>query len=223
MDPQMPKSAYAQSVGFLILAAVALFGSAGTIAIAGFWLYLAILAAVTVTSLLIIDADLISERMRPGGRRPPLGLRLVAAVPFLHWIVAGLDRGRLHWSDGVAPWLQAAGLIAVALGFALFVWAMAVNRFFSSVARIQADRGQRVISTGPYGWVRHPGYAGAVLFILGSGLALGSWLAAAFLVVVAMPLLFRRAIREDRLLHAELPGYRNYASGVRWRVLPGIW
>jgi protein-S-isoprenylcysteine O-methyltransferase Ste14 len=223
MDRQMPISAYVQSAVFFFLAAVALFGSAGTIAIPSFWLYLAILSAVTAASLLILDPDLIRERMRPGGRSPPIGLRLVGVVPFLQWIIAGLDRGRLHWSDGVPPWLQAAGLIAVAGGFALFFWAMAVNRFFSSVARIQADRGQHVISAGPYGWVRHPGYAGAILLILGSGLALGSWLAAAVLVVLGMPLLFRRAIWEDRLLTAELPGYRDYANRVRWRVLPGIW
>jgi protein-S-isoprenylcysteine O-methyltransferase Ste14 len=219
----MPISAYLQSAVFLILAAVALFGSAGTIAIAGFWLYLALLAAVTAASLLILDPDLIRERMRPGGQRPPLVLRLVAVVPFLHWIMAGLDRGRLHWSDGVPVWLQAAGLMGVACGFALFFWAMSVNRFFSSVARIQADRGQHVITAGPYGLVRHPGYSGAILLILASGLALGSWIAATFVVVLGIPLLFRRAVREDGMLNAELPGYRAYANRVRWRVLPGIW
>lgn len=216
-------SAYVQSAIFLILAAVILFGSAGTLAIASFWLYLAIFLAVTIASLGILDPDLIRERMRPGGKPPPLELRLVGLVPLMHWIIAGLDRGRLHWSDGVAPWPQAFGLVAVACGFALFLWAMAVNPFFSSVARIQAERGQRVITSGPYGFVRHPGYSAAVLLILCSGVALGSWLAAAMLIITGMPLLSYRAVTEDRLLHAELPGYADYASRVRWRVLPGIW
>ncbi|MGD0026125.1 MAG: isoprenylcysteine carboxylmethyltransferase family protein [Xanthobacteraceae bacterium] len=219
----MPISAYVQSAVFLVLAAVALFACAGTLAIAGFWLFLAILAGVTGASLAILDPDLIRERMRPGGRRAPLGLRLVGLIPLLQLIIAGLDRGRLHWSDSVPPWLQGAGLAAVAGGFALFLWAMAVNPFFSSVARIQAERGQHVIAAGPYRFVRHPGYSGAILLILASGLALGSWLATAFVVVLGMPLILHRTITEDRLLHAELAGYRDYAGRIRWRVAPGIW
>jgi protein-S-isoprenylcysteine O-methyltransferase Ste14 len=174
----MPIPAYIQSTIFLILAAVALFAAAGTVAILGFWLYLAILAAIIVASLLALDPDLLRERMRPGGQRPPLALRLFTIVMFLHWIVAGLDRGRFHWSDGVPPWMQAIGLIALAAGYVLCFWAMAVNRFFSSVVRIQSDRGQHVVASGPYAYVRHPGYLAGIVIILASGLALGSWLAA---------------------------------------------
>ena len=85
----MPVSAYVQSAIFLILAAVSLFAAAGTIAILGFWLYLAILAAIIVASLLALDPGLLRERMRPGGQRPPLGLRLFTIGMFLHWIVGG--------------------------------------------------------------------------------------------------------------------------------------
>jgi protein-S-isoprenylcysteine O-methyltransferase Ste14 len=191
-------SAYLQSALFLVLAAVALFASAGTVAILGFWVYLSILAAIILASLLALDPGLLRERMRPGGKRPPLALRLFTIVLFLHWIVAGLDRGRFHWSDNVPPWAQAAGLIVFAAGFALCFWAMAVNRFFSSVVRIQAERGQYVVTTGPYAYVRHPGYLAGILIMVASGPALGSWL-------------------------AELPGYRDYANRVRWRLLPGIW
>jgi protein-S-isoprenylcysteine O-methyltransferase Ste14 len=219
----MPRSAYTQSAIFLVLAAAALFGSAGTFALPGFWIYLAILAAVTVASLATLDPDLIRERMRPGGKRPPLGLRLVGIIPFLHWIAAGLDCGRLHWTDSVPVWFQAAGLAATACGFGLFFWAMTVNPFFSSVARIQAERGQSVVTKGPYGFVRHPVYAAAFLLILGSGVALDSWLAEAMLAVVGIPLLVYRLVTEDRLLKRELPGYRDYASRVRWRVVPGLW
>jgi protein-S-isoprenylcysteine O-methyltransferase Ste14 len=219
----MPVSAYFQSVLFLVFAAVALFASAGTLAILGFWLYLAIFATIILASLLELDPGLLRERMRPGGKRPPLALRLFTIVLFLHWIVAGLDRGRFHWSDNVPPWAQAAGLIVFAAGFALCFWAMAVNRFFSSVVRIQAERGQYVVTTGPYAYVRHPGYLAGILIMVASGPALGSWLAAVLLVVSGLPFLLHRAITEDRVLRAELPGYRDYANRVRWRLLPGIW
>ena len=129
----------------MAVAAVALFASAGTVAIVGFWLYLAIFAVVVAASLVWLDPGLLRERMRPGGKRPPLGLRLFTLVLVAHWIVAGLDRGRFHWSDSVPPWLQGLGLTGVAGGYALCLWAMAVNRFFSSVIRIQSDRGQFVV------------------------------------------------------------------------------
>ena len=219
----MPVSVYFQSMLFLIFTAVALFASAGTLAIPGFWLYLTILAAIILASLLVLDPGLLRERMRPGGKRAPLALGLFTIVLFVHWIVAGLDRGRFHWSDSVPPWLQALGLIAVAGGYALCFWAMAVNRFFSSVVRIQAERGQYVVTAGPYAYVRHPGYLAGILIMVASGPALGSWLAAALLVISSLPFLLHRAITEDRVLRAELPGYSDYASRVRWRLLPRIW
>jgi len=219
----MPVSAYVQSAVFLVVAGLALFQSAGTVAIIGFWIYLAINVAVFVASLLALDPALFRERMRPGGKRPPLGLQLFTLVLVLHWIVAGLDRGRFHWSDGVPAWLRAAGLIVLAAGYALCFWAMLENRFFSSVIRIQSDRGQYVVTTGPYAFVRHPGYTAGILIILASGVALGSWSATALLVVVSLPFLLYRAITEDRILQAQLLGYSDYATGVRWRLLPGIW
>jgi protein-S-isoprenylcysteine O-methyltransferase Ste14 len=99
----------------------------------------------------------------------------------------------------------------------------ASNRFFSSIIRIQTDRGQYIVDTGPYAVIRHPGYLGGIVFMLASGPALGSWLAGAFLVIMSLPFLLRRAINEDRILKADLPGYRDYATRVRWRLLPGVW
>lgn len=219
----MPVAAYVQSALFIPLAALALFASAGTLAIPEFWVYLATLIAIIVVSFLWIDPDLARERMRPGGKKPPTALWLVSGILFAHWIVAGLDRGRYHWSDTVPIWLQAAGLIAVAAAYAFCLWAMHENPFFSSVVRIQTDRGQHVISTGPYAVIRHPGYLAGIVVMVASGIGLGSWLATALLAVTTLPFLLYRAITEDRVLQAELPGYRDYAARVRWRLCPGIW
>jgi protein-S-isoprenylcysteine O-methyltransferase Ste14 len=219
----MPISAYFQSALFLISAAAALFASAGTVAIVAFWIYLAILSAVFAASFAMLDPGLLRERMHPGGQTPPLGLKLFTIVLLLHLIVAGLDRGRLHLSDGVPPWFQAAGLAVLAAAYALVLWAMRANRFFSSVVRIQNDRGQYVVTTGPYAYIRHPGYAAGSVIVLASGVALGSWLAAALLVITSLPFLLYRAITEDRVLLAGLPGYGEYVRRVRWRLAPGVW
>jgi protein-S-isoprenylcysteine O-methyltransferase Ste14 len=219
----MPASAYIQSVAFLVLTAVALFASAGTVAILTYWIYLAIFAAVFVASFLWLDPDLARERMRPGGKKPPLTLRLISGGLFVHWIIAGLDHGRFHWSDTVPARLQWTALIALAAGYAFCLWAMRVNRFFSSIVRIQNDRGQVVITTGPYAIIRHPGYLAGIIIMIASGPALNSWIATTMLMVCALPFLLHRVITEDRVLLAELPGYRDYAERVRWRLLPGIW
>ena len=99
---------------------------------------------------------------------------------------------------------------------------MHVNRFFSSVVRIQHERGHYVVTAAPYRWVRHPGYAGAILATVTSGVALGSWLSLA-VAVLAVPLILWRTIGEDRLLRDQLPGYRDYAAQVWYRLIPGLW
>src|SRR5262245_49194806 len=220
---RMPASAYLKAGSFVVAAAIALFAAAGTVAIAGFWAYLAIFAVVMIVSFAALDPDLLRERVRPGGKKPPLALRVFSIVLFMHCIVAGLDRGRFHWSDDVPGWLQGVCLFMVGSGYALALWAMRVNRFFSSVIRIQTDRGQHVVTTGPYAFVRHPGYTAGILIIVASGLALGSWLAAALVVIFSLPFLLHRAITEDRILQIELTGYSDYAARVRWRLVPGIW
>ncbi len=219
----MPSSAYIQSALFLLIAAVALFVSAGTIAIFNFWLFLAIQLAGIVASFVLLPPDLVRERMRPGGQKPPLGLRLSVVVLLAALVIAGLDRGRFHWSDDVPPWLQGLSLIGLAASYAFVFWAMTVNRFFSSIVRIQADRGQHVVASGPYAYIRHPGYLGGIVIVLCSGPTLCSWLATAIFVIFGLPFLVYRAVTEDRVLRAELPGYEAYAGRVRWRLVPGIW
>jgi protein-S-isoprenylcysteine O-methyltransferase Ste14 len=210
-----------QTALMLVLLAAALFVPAGTLRIPEFWLYLAINGAVMFGSLLWLPADLLEERARPGGK--PLGSAYipVALVPFIHWVVAGLDR-RFHWTDTVPFWLQGVGFALVISGFALFFWGRSVNRFFSSVPRIQTERGHHVVTDGPYRYVRHPGYTGAIAITLGSGFALGSWLSA-LVFTPALAMLLYRTLKEDAQLKAELPGYKEYAARVRWRWFPGVW
>lgn len=219
----MPISAYIQSLVFFILAAVALFASAGTVAIPTYWVYLAIFGAVFVGSFLWLDPGLARERLRPGGKRQPLALQLFSGILVAHWVIAGLDHGRFHWSDDVPTWLQWTSMAALAGAYALCLWAMHVNRFFSSIVRIQNDRGQVVVSTGPYAVIRHPGYLAGIVVMVASGLALGSWIAAGILMIFSLPFLAYRVVSEDRVLRAELPGYGDYAERVRWRLLPGLW
>ena len=219
----MSISAQARTALFLVGAGVLLFGSAGTFLIPAFWLYLAILTAVFIVSFVMLDPELLHERMRPGGNPLPFGVMLATLVFSLHWVVAGFDRGRFHLSDTVPLPLQAVGFFVFAAGQVLAFWAMRVNRFFSSIVRIQSDRGQYVVTAGPYAFVRHPGYAAGILVIAASGIALGSWFAVAFVLAANVPFILRRLIVEDRVLRAQLAGYEDYAERVRWRLLPGIW
>jgi protein-S-isoprenylcysteine O-methyltransferase Ste14 len=211
-----------QSLVFVIVQAATLFGAAGRIDIIEFWVYVAILAAVSALSLIVLDPDLMQERMRPGGRRVGLRFLPVVIVMFLHWAVAGLDRGRLHLSDTVPPGLEAVALTLFASAWIVFVWAMYVNRFFSPIPRIQSERGHAVITAGPYRFLRHPGYTAALLAAATSGIALGSWIST-FIAPIALILLLRRTTVEDRMLQRDLPGYADYAARVRYRLVPGIW
>jgi protein-S-isoprenylcysteine O-methyltransferase Ste14 len=136
-------------------------------------------------------------------------------------IVAGLDH-RFGWSPVFPLWIIVLGIILITLGYAFSMWALVENRFFSSVVRIQADRGHVVCDSGPYRIVRHPGYAGYILPLLGIVLALGS-LWTLIPATVALVIAVIRTALEDRTLQEELPGYQEYAQRVRYRLFPGIY
>lgn len=211
-----------QSLGLYAFIAVLLFGCAGRFDIAPFWEYLVTCTVSFTVAACVIDPELLQERVRPGGQ--PLKFRYYALLlpPIVHWCIAGLHVGRFHWSDSVPPALQIVGLAVFALAIALFIWAMRINRFFSSVIRLQEDRGHALVTDGPYRWVRHPGYIAGLLICLASGIALGSWLSL-LLAMVCVPLLLRRTVAEDRFLKTNLKGYSAYADAVRYRLVPGIW
>lgn len=137
------------------------------------------------------------------------------------FVVAGLDH-RFAWSPHFPTWLNILGLALASAGYAFGGWALVENRFFSAVVRIQSERGHSVCDTGPYGIVRHPGYSGNVLPPFAMALALDSaWTLIPATVAVVVTVV--RTALEDRTLQEELPGYREYADRVRYRLIPGIY
>jgi protein-S-isoprenylcysteine O-methyltransferase Ste14 len=136
-------------------------------------------------------------------------------------LVAGLDE-LFGWSPFFSLPIKILSLIIILAGYTISSYALIENRFFSGVVRIQTDRGHQVVSSGPYQWVRHPGYAGALLVYLVTPLLLDSgwaYLPGLFLTV----LLFIRTALEDQTLQDELEGYQDYTKRVRYRLIPGIW
>jgi protein-S-isoprenylcysteine O-methyltransferase Ste14 len=136
-------------------------------------------------------------------------------------LVAGLD-ARLGWSPAFSMPLKIASLAIILAAYALSSYALIENRFFSGMVRIQTDRGHQVVSGGPYRWVRHPGYAGALLSYLATPLFLDSRWAFLPVLLLAIALVIRTNL-EDRALQDELEGYRDYTRRVRYRLLPGVW
>lgn len=141
--------------------------------------------------------------------------------PLFSWLVAGLDK-RFGWSPDLPDGVQIAALGLIQLGSLLGIWAMLKNRFFSSRVRIQTDRGHTVVRKGPYRFVRHPGYAGGLISWLAAPVFFSSYWVIIPMVLVIIASLIRTAL-EDRTLMEELPGYKEYAREVKYRLVPGIW
>jgi protein-S-isoprenylcysteine O-methyltransferase Ste14 len=214
-------------VVFFIVTAVALFLPAGTLAWRNGWLFMAVIsvAVASVTFGIFRDSpELLRERRTAAKEAKPWDRALVplmSGLPFVAVIVAGLGK-RLHWASPFPEWSAWVAFAAMAMGAALTYWGMKSNRFFSSYVRIQTDRGHQVVEDGPYAYVRHPGYAGTILFTLGTPILLDS-LPAFGLAVVTTLIIVARTFLEDRTLQQELPGYRKYAQTVRYRLMPLVW
>jgi protein-S-isoprenylcysteine O-methyltransferase Ste14 len=202
---------------------VAIFVAAGRWDLPFVWACLGIYAAFVVLLMVKMDPDLRRERMNPGPGGKDRKLRsLLLPIILGQWVLAGLDVGRFHWSDTVPAWLRMTALVLFAAALGLTSWTMNTNRFFSPVIRIQRERGHHLITTGPYRYIRHPGYLAAVISWVFGSFALGSWWAMVPAGVCIL-ILLRRTIIEDRFLHAELAGYAEYARTVRYRWVPGVW
>ena len=210
-------------ITYLVLAAI-LFISSGYLNWIWAWAYLGLGLGILVVNAAILPAELIAERGQPrdNAKRWDRVLTTLAGLPTLGApIVAGLDN-RFGWSPQLAPAIHLVGLALFVLGQGLFSWAMASNKYFSTLVRIQTDRGHAVATNGPYRYVRHPGYTGYIVSFVGMSLALGSLWAIIPSGLLACLLIVRTAL-EDRTLQDELSGYRDYAQRVRYRLLPGIW
>jgi len=213
--------------GSLAFFAALLFVPAGRLDWLAAWLYLGVVTANGAVNYFYLsrrNPELIRHRMRFGkGTKTWDKLWAGAFTPvFISvYVVAGFDAVRFGWS-AMPPWLWPLGLLLFLPGMALFTWAMGVNPFFEKTVRIQTERGHRVIDTGPYRWVRHPGYLGFLGWILSAPLLLGSWWAFVPAALSLVGLVVRTAL-EDRTLRRELPGYAGYAARVRFRLIPGLW
>ncbi|HLV35190.1 MAG TPA: isoprenylcysteine carboxylmethyltransferase family protein [Spirillospora sp.] len=211
----------------LILGAL-MFGLAGTTDWFWGWLFTIThsLAWIMMTVVLIRENP---ELLNVRGKRQSGAKRwdiVILAIYGLNWVailMLGALDVRYGWSGPVWPVWPVAGNVLILAGFALTTWAMAVNRNFEAEVRIQDDRGHRVTSEGPYRYVRHPGYTGVIIaFYFGMPLALGSWPAGVAAVVGLVVMVIRTAL-EDRTLHDELPGYKEFARRTRYRLIPGVW
>lgn len=210
--------------------AALLFFAAGTTDWPMLWAWLGVYFGIFGSVAVVVgwrNPDLIEERIH-GERKADVKrwdrvivMAVAVVLPPLSWMVAALDF-RLGWSPRPAAAPALAALALVALANSLVAWAMATNRYFSAIVRIQKDRGHTVVSTGPYALIRHPGYVGAIVMHLATPVALGSRPALAVGALTAVLFVVRTAL-EDRTLHRELDGYAVYAGRVRWRLVPRIW
>lgn len=227
---RFPRRALIGFAIYLLLNPAILFIAAGTLKWGMAWVYAGMTITLTVASRLAMirkNPDLARERARyreVKGVKPwdrVLGPLIGIYGQLATLIVAGLDK-RFEWSPEISLNVSLVAVMVVVLGFFVGSWALVENRFFSAVVRIQKDRGHTVCTTGPYRYVRHPGYAGGILYYLATPFILGTiWSLIPMGLTVILTVV--RTALEDRTLQAELDGYREYAARVRYRLLPGVW
>jgi protein-S-isoprenylcysteine O-methyltransferase Ste14 len=221
--------AVVRSATWFILLGLILFGSAGTLAWPQAWVFLALFILCSVAMGLWLkraDPELLAERMKsPLSGDQSLRDRVVVVVLmvwFAVWLaVMGLDI-RFGWSGGVPAWAEVLGAVLIVAAFWGWARVLQANRFASVQVRLQSERGQSVVSSGPYAVVRHPMYSFVLLLMIGAPLLLSAWwgLVAS---LAALPLLAARTLGEEAVLLTGLTGYREYTEKVRFRLLPWIW
>ena len=218
----------AQNSIFVVAMGALLFASAGTLHWPAAWVFLitsAVLGPLCGWWLYRIDPALLAERLKPVIQKDQPAADKAFIVTFvlamLAWLVLiGLDRRYLSSDMPVA--LQALGLALYLLSTVFILWVFRENSFAAPVVKLQSERAQHAVSTGPYAYVRHPMYSGVILFFTAVPLLLGSWWGVAFVPLLFLLLAIRIRI-EERTLIQGLPGYADYALRVRHRLLPGVW
>lgn len=208
----------------LLVFAASLFLASGQWDWTAAWVFLGLYVAMIGANALFMDRELAAERAQIGEGTKDWD-RVLSGLSLLLWtpgalIVSGFDR-RYGWTE-VSPWLRLVSLGMLIAGHVLSTWAMTTNRFYSGTVRIQKERGHAVVSTGPYRFVRHPGYVSYLLLALATPLWLNSLWGLIPSLLGAVAIVFRTAL-EDRTLREELEGYEVYAQRVPYRLVPGIW
>jgi protein-S-isoprenylcysteine O-methyltransferase Ste14 len=219
-----------KSAGALASLGLLLFTIAGRVDIVGFWLYIGIAIVYQVVSLLVIvprypayvDLDEARKARHADVKAwDRVILWVLAGSTFLMYGLAAWDLGHLHVGE-LSPWLAIPGILLYIMSSALNQWAMVHNPHFERAVRIQHERQHRVARTGPYRYVRHPGYLGSVLFYVAFPLISGSALALCGSALGIVGMLVRTSL-EDKTLRQELAGYAEYAQEVRYRLMPYVW
>ena len=219
----------AEIVGMFVVFGLALFLAAGTVAWLSGWVFLVLFFSFTIALtrwLLRHNPGLLMERMTGIGKpnQPAWDRVFFAAMQvfFLAWLVLmALDAVRFRWSK-MPGWLQVVGAVLLLCSFYLFFLTFRENPYLSTAIRVQTERGQTVISTGPYRYVRHPMYGTTIVFIVGTTFLLGSWYGLLLSPILVFVIAFR-AVQEERVLRAELPGYDTYMARVKYRLIPYVW
>jgi len=218
-----------QFVGIFIALGAVLFLSAGTVKWVGAWIFIVLSFGFLLTVYLWMfkhDPELLQERTHILGKSDQQGwdkvLYLIFQIFAFAWLILiSLDSARYHWSH-LAFWLELLGMLILLCSFLLFFLTFRENTFLSPVVRNQQDRGQKVVSTGPYHRVRHPMYSAIIMFIIGTSLLLGSYYGLLFglidVIIIAV-----RAVLEERMLKIVLPGYDAYMRQVKYRFIPYVW
>jgi protein-S-isoprenylcysteine O-methyltransferase Ste14 len=214
-------------LGWFVVIALALFRTAGTIRWIAGWCFLILYFgfAIIITLWMFRHApSLLQERITGLGKLDTWDkvFMCLAIICFIAWFVLmPLDAIRFHWTHKPV-WLQIVGGLILIASFYLFYLVVRENPYLSPAVRIQKERGQTVVSTGPYRYVRHPMYSAYIPFILGTALLLGSWYG-----VLAAPILVGliaiRALKEERMLERDLKGYDIYMAQVKYRFIPYVW
>jgi len=217
----------AEDAVWVVLQPVVLFASAGRTDIPRVWLLLAVsLGCLFVGGLVVVwvSPEIINQRgEKKRGTKwwDKVFLLAYACTAVSLVVVTGLDVGRFN-GPGMGGRVAALGVVMHVCAAALFAWAMATNPHFEMTVRLQTERGHRVITTGPYRIVRHPGYVAGALLSVSVPLIVGS--AYGLIPASVMVLLYLvRTELEDRTLRRELDGYQAYADKVRYRALPFAW
>ncbi|MBI5353355.1 MAG: isoprenylcysteine carboxylmethyltransferase family protein [Chloroflexi bacterium] len=216
-----------QLLALVILQAAILFISAGSLRWAAGWWYIGLyLVMLLFASVVMLPnrAEVVAERSKgiKGGKSWDLKITRLLALPSLGLLIlAGLDQ-RWSLTPPLSVWVMLLGALTFGIGYAIVVWAMLNNPFFSQVVRIQSERGHIAITSGPYRFIRHPGYFGMTVSMLGAVFLLDSLWGLICFVFYLILILIRTRL-EDSTLQDELPGYAEYTSRTKYRLIPGIW